>query len=285
MSAIRPHSKRERRRSSSSGISLGAESEVSDDLLAGFVELVEGVEELLLRPLLARDELDVVDQEDVDGAVLGAELGDAVVADRVDELVGEALGREVEHAQARVEAGDLVADRVQQVGLAEADAAVDEERVVGLRRQLGDGLAGGLGELVGVADDEGVEGVARGETGRTGPRASSRAGAGRGGRARRSISIGDARDCRRAPSRAAVWIAEVCAGRASHGVYLLGAAMRMSSPSSAVTRHGRSQDSRALAGIGARARSAGGPTKSQAFLALGGQGSREVTHRVIHRCG
>ena len=30
---------------------------------------------------------------------------------------------------------DLVADRVQQVGLAEAHAAVDEERVVGLARR------------------------------------------------------------------------------------------------------------------------------------------------------
>ena len=45
-----------------------------DDLLAGVVEVVEGVEELLLGPLLARDELDVVDEEEIDGAVLGAEL-------------------------------------------------------------------------------------------------------------------------------------------------------------------------------------------------------------------
>ena len=62
---------------------------------------------------------------------------------------------------AREEPRGLVADRVQQVRLAESDPAVDEERVVGLGRQLGDRLAGGLGELVGRADDEGVEGVAR----------------------------------------------------------------------------------------------------------------------------
>src|SRR6185436_2425239 len=48
-----------------------------------------------------------------------------------------------------------------QVRLAETDTAVDEERVVGLRRKLGDGLAGGLRELVGRADDEGIENVAR----------------------------------------------------------------------------------------------------------------------------
>jgi len=34
-----------------------------DDLLAGLVEVVEGVEELLLRALLAGDELDVVDEQ------------------------------------------------------------------------------------------------------------------------------------------------------------------------------------------------------------------------------
>ena len=95
MSAMRPHSKRERSRSSISGISLGGESEERTILMAGFVEVVERVEELLLRPFLAGDELDVVDQEEIDGAVLGAELGGAVVADRIDELVREALGGEM----------------------------------------------------------------------------------------------------------------------------------------------------------------------------------------------
>jgi len=86
-----------------------------------------------------------------------------VVADRVDQVVGEARGREVEQAQRRIQPRDLVPDRVQQMGLAETDPAVDEERVVGLRRQLRHRLAGGLGELVGVADDEGFKGIARGE--------------------------------------------------------------------------------------------------------------------------
>ena len=33
--------------------------------MTGFVEVVEGVEELLLRALLAGDELDVIDQEEI----------------------------------------------------------------------------------------------------------------------------------------------------------------------------------------------------------------------------
>ena len=56
---------------------------------------------------------------------------------------------------------DLVSDGLHQVGLAHADAAVQEQRVVGLRRTLGDRLAGRVRELVAAADHERVKGVAR----------------------------------------------------------------------------------------------------------------------------
>ena len=55
----------------------------------------------------------------------------------------------------------LVADRVEQVGLAEADAAADEHRVVLRRVARGGGLRRGERELVRRAGDEGVERVAR----------------------------------------------------------------------------------------------------------------------------
>ena len=48
---------------------LGRAVAGDDDLLARLVEVVERVEELLLRALLARDELDVVDQQEVDRAI------------------------------------------------------------------------------------------------------------------------------------------------------------------------------------------------------------------------
>ena len=56
---------------------------------------------------------------------------------------------------------DLVPDGLHQVGLAHANAAIQEQRVVGLRGTLRDGLAGRMGELVAAADHEGVKGVAR----------------------------------------------------------------------------------------------------------------------------
>ena len=54
----------------------------------------------------------------------------------------------------------VLPDGVHQVRLAESHAAVDEQRVVGAGRRLGDGAAGRVGELVRRADDEGVERVA-----------------------------------------------------------------------------------------------------------------------------
>jgi hypothetical protein len=59
-----------------------------------------------------------------------------------------------------MEAEDLVADGVQEMGLAEADSAVEEEGVVAVRGPLGDGAGGGVGELVGGAADEVGESVA-----------------------------------------------------------------------------------------------------------------------------
>ena len=60
----------------------------------------------------------------------------------------------------RISLDDLVAHRVHQVGLSEAGVAVDEQRVVELRRAVGRAPAGGGGELAVVADDEPLERVA-----------------------------------------------------------------------------------------------------------------------------
>ena len=90
MSVIRPHSKRLRSRASSVAISRGGRSEEMTICRRGLVEAVEGVEELLLDPLLVLEELDVVDEEDVVVAVALLEAVDALVAERVDEVVREA---------------------------------------------------------------------------------------------------------------------------------------------------------------------------------------------------
>ena len=63
-------------------------------------------------------------------------------------------------AALRLPALHLMADGMHQVRLAHADAAVEEERVVGLRWAFGDGFGRGARKLVAGAGDEAVEGVA-----------------------------------------------------------------------------------------------------------------------------
>ena len=58
-----------------------------------------------------------------------------------------------------------MADRVQEVGLAESGLAVDDERVVCLAGRLGDRHGSGVREAVGRTDDEVLEQVARVEPG------------------------------------------------------------------------------------------------------------------------
>jgi hypothetical protein len=147
---------------------LGRPVRADHDLLVGVVQRVEGVEELLLGAFLVLQELDVVDEQDVDVAVAAAEVLRLAVPDRVDEVVGELLGAHVAHPGALEQVLGVVADGVQQVGLAEPAVAVDEQRVVGPGRRLGDRHGRGVREAVGRPDDEGVEGVLGVEPGRLG---------------------------------------------------------------------------------------------------------------------
>ena len=195
MSAISPHSKRERSRSSSDGNLVRRAVAAEDDLLLRVVERVEGVEELGLRAFLAGEKLDVVDQQHVDAAIALAEIEDPIVADGVDHLVHEPLGRDVGQLQVAIVPQHVVPDRVHQVGLAQTHPAVDEQRVVRARRRFRDRAAGRVRELVRRADDEGVEGVAGVQPGRA--RSSSTGGGGVRARPlrRRSSGIAGASAC------------------------------------------------------------------------------------------
>ena len=73
----------------------------------------------------------------------------------------EALAVHVGEPRVGIALLELVRDRMHQMGLAQTDAAVDEQRVVGLARVAGDLNGGRLGELVALALDEAVEGEIR----------------------------------------------------------------------------------------------------------------------------
>ena len=135
-----------------------------DDLALVLVQVVERVEELGLGLLGAGEELDVVQEQDVHVPVLTLELVAAALADRLDELRHEALGGDVAHPRAGRELPHVVRHGEQQMGLAQAHAPVDEDRVVRARGgSLGDGERRGMGELVARARDERLERVSVGE--------------------------------------------------------------------------------------------------------------------------
>ena len=102
------------------------------------MDRVEGVKELLLGPLALGNELDVVDEQHVDAPISVPKVLHLLLADGVDEVVGELLAGRIQDPLAGELGCDRVADGVHQVGLAQADAAVQEERVVGMAGAFGD---------------------------------------------------------------------------------------------------------------------------------------------------
>jgi hypothetical protein len=150
MSAINPHSKRE----------LGRTIGGDHDLLHALMQCIEGVKELFLGAFLLGDELNVVDEQDVDGAKTVAETGHAIVAQRGDHLVGELLGGNVADARRGLSPLHIMTDGVHEMGLAHAHTTIEEERIVGARGALGNSQGRGARKLVAVADHEVVERVA-----------------------------------------------------------------------------------------------------------------------------
>src|SRR5690606_18956669 len=100
------------------------------------------------------EELDVVEQEHVDRAVTLLEVVDPFATDALDEVVEEILRGHVADGKVWVQLARVVADGIEEVGLAQAGRAVDEERVVADAGSLGDRHGGGVGEAVRGADDE-----------------------------------------------------------------------------------------------------------------------------------
>ncbi len=132
-----------------------------DDLLVLIDQRIECVKEFLLRGILAGNELHVIDHQHVDRAEDFLEIHDLPFAQRLHEAVHELLGRQVKHAQVRAAGLQFMRDGMHQVGLAQADPAVQEQGVEGDRPALGHPAGGGMGQFVGLADHKTVEGKAR----------------------------------------------------------------------------------------------------------------------------
>ena len=127
------------------------------DLLVRFDQRIEEVKELFLRAILAAEELDVVDQQQVQRSIVPFEILERLVLIRAHDVGHVRFRVDVADLAAWVLRLDVVPDRLDQMRLAEPDAAVDEERVV-RRRMLGDLNGGGTRKLVRASRHERIEG-------------------------------------------------------------------------------------------------------------------------------
>src|SRR3954452_21191189 len=95
------------------------------------------MEKLLLRPLLAGHELNVVHQQHIDRTVLVAEARRLVKTDRVDQLIHESHGSDVADPRVRRRRFDSGPDSGHKVALTAANPAINEKWIVGRARRLG----------------------------------------------------------------------------------------------------------------------------------------------------
>ena len=123
------------------------------------MEGVEGVEELHLRRLLAADELDIVNEQQIEVAVLLPKLLTRVVLDGGDDVVREILARYEADVELRMQLVHVVANGVEYMRFAEARTAVDVKGVVGGGGVVRNGYRSGVRETVRFARYECVERV------------------------------------------------------------------------------------------------------------------------------
>ena len=108
------------------GNRLGRTVTGEHDLFAVLIQRIEGVEEFFLSLLFARQKLDVVDDQYIDIAINILETLGIASGNRLDEIVGEFFRRGIFDPLVGIVLQNLVADRLQKMGLAQSHAAVDE---------------------------------------------------------------------------------------------------------------------------------------------------------------
>ncbi len=120
--------------------------------------MVEDIEKRILRSRLTCQLLNVVDEQHVDHLIKMDEIGDFALFISGLELRLEFVHRDIEHAQFGMTLPNFVSDGLHDVGFAQSRIAPDIERVERrVARIDGDGHAGGTGQPVAFALDEGIE--------------------------------------------------------------------------------------------------------------------------------
>ena len=117
----------------------------------------EGVEEFFLRAVLVGEELHIVDQQQVERVIALLELVEGPALVGLNHIRHELLGMDVENFGVGLVLQQAVAHSVHQVGLAQAHAAVDEQRVVQVAGHARHVHGGRARHAVGRAFHQGLE--------------------------------------------------------------------------------------------------------------------------------
>ena len=117
------------------------------------------MEELLLGALLVGEELDVIDEQGIDAAVVTLELFNGVVLQRFHHVLNKPLGVHIDDFGIFFTLLDGIANGVQQVGFTQASAAIEEQRVVSTTRIVRYLTGSRTRQLVGLTLDEILEGI------------------------------------------------------------------------------------------------------------------------------
>ena len=94
------------------------------------------MEELILRLFASREELDIVDDEEVDLLIVFLEFVDLLVPYRFHQFARESFGSDVFYDFFRVVRLHLVSQGLKKVCFPESDASIYEKRVVGAPKVL-----------------------------------------------------------------------------------------------------------------------------------------------------
>ena len=131
-----------------------------DYLAPVLVQMVEDVEECVLRLFRADKFLHVIKEKDINGLVEVDEVGQRVLAYGVHKLHLEKVGRDVENAFLRIEFLDAQADGIDEVGFAHTAGTIDEQRVEnGAAWVVGNTIARSSRKSVAFTFDEVIEAV------------------------------------------------------------------------------------------------------------------------------
>ncbi len=110
------------------------------------------MKKFLLGAFFPGQKLNIVDQQDIDAAILVAEINRFIVADGIDQFIGKLLRRGIHDLELRIMLQGVMPDSVHQMCFSQPNASINEKRVVSLGNRLGHGQRGGVSETVAVSN-------------------------------------------------------------------------------------------------------------------------------------